>query len=373
MARERRSKFANDAKTAADIASQLAQNMKNVYVSMVDILNRDTAKSGYIDASGNPQPGSGDNWRYSDFIPVTAGKTYPINVKSSTGATLFTLEGTIYNSSKVVIGSLASQQMPYAWTAPANASYIVINYGTAYSSEVYFKEAQIVENIPSRWQGKKANFLGDSITFGAGVSTSERYSALVKNILGLAVENNYGINGTRLANNVTNSGADDSNAMCRRYTSMSNDADLIFVLAGTNDYGSGTPTSLKTAPFGTFTDTTDATFYGSLHVLYQGLINKYFGKTIVIITPLHRNGIGDSSSNDLKLNPDTNKNLRDYVNAIREVAEYYGLYVLDLYKELNINPIISTNKTTFMPDGLHPNGAGHQLIANAITNFVKRI
>jgi lysophospholipase L1-like esterase len=376
--------------------------------TLVDILNRNTLSVGYKNATGVAQAGSA--WRYSDFIAVTAGKQYELFLKDSVGGTSFTFEGTYYDSSHTALGAIQFQQMPYTWTAPANTAYVTVNFGGNYVNEVYFKETQILPakynvnwlnvklaNLDSevdqhiettvndavssfafvnRWKGKKANFLGDSITYGAGLTSrdTERFSALVKTGLELTTENNYGVSGTRLANNVTNSGADDTNAMSIRYTSMTNDADIVFVCAGTNDYGSAfSITGAHTAPFGAFTDRANSTFYGALHVLYKGLIEKYFGKTIIIITPPHRAGIGDSSSNDLSLNPVTNKNLRDYVNAIREVAEFYGLYVLDLYKELNINPNITLNKTTYMPDTLHPNAAGHQLIANAIINFTKRL
>ena len=43
-------------------------------------------------------------------------------------------------------------------------------------------------NISSKWQGKKVNFLGDSIT--AGHSTTKIYHEIIKEKLGLEIARN---------------------------------------------------------------------------------------------------------------------------------------------------------------------------------------
>lgn len=216
-------------------------------------------------------------------------------------------------------------------------------------------------------EGIKANFLGDSITFGSGTSSPEAiFHAVLKKNAGLADARNYGIGGTRIARQKGNEfrpkdGYVDVNSFCERYDQMDDDADLIVVFGGSNDYGHGD------APLGHFEDRTPDTFYGACHYLFEGLIRKYLGKTIVIITPLHR-----AVAPNYQL-PGQRRDLREYVRIIREVAEYYSLPVLDLYAVSGLQPAIPEVKEKYMPDGLHPNDAGHVIMANKLQKFLENL
>lgn len=146
---------------------------------------------------------------------------------------------------------------------------------------------------------------------------------------------------------------------------MDKDADAVVVFGGTNDFGHGD------APLGTMNDRTPDTFYGALHTLYTSLLEIYTGKPIVVVTPLHR-------TNEDNPRDDGNKQsnvgvLKTYVDIIREVAEYYSLPVLDLYKNSGMQPKVSVIRETYIPDGLHPNDKGHMLIAEKISEFLKMI
>ncbi|MNP61875.1 hypothetical protein D3C76_1571010 [compost metagenome] len=97
----------------------------------------------------------------------------------------------------------------------------------------------------------------------------------------------------------------------------------------------------------------------------SGLIEKYQGKYIVFITPLPRNASGTESK--------TNKQgytLKEYVNIIIEVAEFYSIPVLDLYRNSGIYVDSATIRTKMIPDGLHPNDTGHQFLARKIAAFL---
>lgn len=148
---------------------------------------------------------------------------------------------------------------------------------------------------------------------------------------------------------------------------MRDDVDIVFVMGGTNDYGHGREEIA--VPFGDFSDREPTTFFGALHTLFQGLIRKYLGKKIVILIPPHRKGFG--SFDDLTPNPETGKIFPEYLDAIRKTAEYYGLPILDLYRNLPLNPVLPEIREKYIPDGLHPNEEGHRLIAEAILNFLK--
>ena len=185
--------------------------------------------------------------------------------------------------------------------------------------------------------------MGDSIT-----AASNAYHKWAGESLGLNVIN-YGIGETAIA---YDSGR--SNAMSERYVNMSDDLDIITVLGGTND-GSAT--------IGTMSDRTNVTFYGALHVLYAGLIQKYPGKRIGIMLMTPRDGTVDGSN--------THFNAR--IKAEIEVAHYYGIPVLDLFNESGIAVAISSQRTLYMPDGLHPSTDGHKIIARKVSAFLKRL
>lgn len=203
---------------------------------------------------------------------------------------------------------------------------------------------------------KKMNFLGDSITEGHGVSAPEKtYWGLIASREG-AICRGYGIGGTRIARQQYPSDPNWDRDFCGRAADMDAEADVVVVFGGTNDFGHGD------APMGTMADRTPDTFYGAMHTLCVTLIERYPEATILFMTPLHRIS-EDEVQNGLVL--------ADYVAAIREVAQFYSLPVLDLFATSGIQPRVPVMQERFMPDGLHPNDAGHEIVAAKLTAFLK--
>lgn len=214
--------------------------------------------------------------------------------------------------------------------------------------------------------GKKINFLGDSITEGVGTSAPEkRYPDLIAADCGCIVRN-YGISGTRIARQyhptVDNPSFDLD--FPSRVADMDPDADIIVVFGGTNDFGHGD------APIGKMSDRTKDTFYGGLHELYTSLINKYPSASIVILTPLHRLN-EDSPIGDNK--PAPVGTLKEYTEIIREVAQWYSLPVLDLFAMSGMQPRVPVIQEKFVPDGLHPNDDGNRKLADLLISFLSRL
>ena len=215
-------------------------------------------------------------------------------------------------------------------------------------------------------KGKKINFLGDSITEGAGTTyPAWCYVEVMKRLYGLAEARNYGIGGTRIAHQQSPSAkARFDLCFCGRAYDMDTSADMVVVFGGTNDYGHGD------AAMGVMTDRTDDTFYGALHNLIIALLQKYPNAQLVFMTPLHRDkeneyynyfGVRCAGS------------LEDYVNVIQEVAAYYGIPVLDLYRGSGLQPAVPELKERYMPDGLHPCDAGHERIYSLLKGFLEKL
>lgn len=202
------------------------------------------------------------------------------------------------------------------------------------------------------------NFLGDSITQGHGASSEDKgFVSVVGKKTGATVRN-YGIGGTRIARQQVQDDFELRGNFCTRMEQME-DADVCVMFGGTNDYGHGD------APFGSFSDRTEDTFYGACHKSISYLAEKYAGKQFFVITPLHRGG--EETKNAL------GHTLKDYVDAIREVAEYYSVPVLDLWASYGINPVIPSVRERFMPDALHPSDAGHEVLADKVISYIRNL
>lgn len=215
--------------------------------------------------------------------------------------------------------------------------------------------------------GLKINFLGDSITFGVGASSPDKvYWKLIGEKTG-AICQGFGINGTRIARQISPvpDAYHDKKHFITRIDEIDKDVDIIIVFGGVNDFAHGD------APLGKMSDRRDDTFYGACHLLYTELIEQFPKAHLVIITPLHCVNEDNDYFNEKGLRQ--NGKLLDYVNIISEVAAEYSLPVLDLYRNSGIQPKIKIQRELFMPDGIHPNDAGYERIANRIIAFLNGI
>ena len=216
-------------------------------------------------------------------------------------------------------------------------------------------------------RGKKVIFLGDSITQGVGASTKEnRYTDVFSRNTG-AIQCNYGVSGSRIAKQKNvyfkKNPAAERHFVLRVDDINETDPDLIVVFGGTNDFGHGD------APLGDFADRDENSFYGALHALINKLVNKFPYSRIMFMTPLHRTG-EDRKNNE---NREEYYSLKQFVDAIREVCEFYSVPLLDLYKNSGIQPAIQIQKEIYIPDGLHPSDKGAERIAQLLEGFVKTL
>lgn len=224
-------------------------------------------------------------------------------------------------------------------------------------------EKPVVEN---KLSGKTAVFVGDSITYGIGTTDGARYWEVLGESLELSNVTGMGVAGSCIS---TKSNYGNSNSpLINRYDSIP-EADLITIFMGTNDYGHETP-------LGTINDKRDTSFYGALNVILPSLIKKYPNSRIVVVTPLHRYGFGTSGNLGTAFTYDYlenggGANLEDYVNALKAVCNKYSIPVIDLYTLSGLDPSDSETKANYMPDGLHPNAKGHEIIANIMEDWLK--
>ena len=213
-------------------------------------------------------------------------------------------------------------------------------------------------------QGKKINFLGDSITEGTGASRYEMsYVSQFAAICGADVRN-YGIGGTRISRIRHKLSKSPRWDLCflDRVDEMDKDADVVVVFGGTNDFGHGD------GVLGEITEDQDEyTFYGALRSLIRRLMSRFPAARILLMTPLHRKSeLVTTNEVGFPTAP-----LIEYVKAIRLVADEFSLPVLDLWAISGIYPLDEQNCALYTADGLHPNDLGMQRIATLLSSFLK--
>ncbi|MCA0980250.1 SGNH/GDSL hydrolase family protein [Exiguobacterium aestuarii] len=285
-----------------------------------------------------------NDYNISDFIEITPNTQYAYS---------YAVEVVEYDANKQYIRGVSGAT---TMTTSANAAFVkhsiydphldvfMFVQGTSVPADyvpydVYsFSDTIKVAKETQRYEGKTWNVLGDSITNRPAYS----YWTVLRQRLGFAQVNNYGVSGSSIA---VRAGRTDS--MVERYSSMV-DADVITLLGGTNDFGSN-------VPLGTMADRVNTTFYGACHILLSGLVTKYPTKTLAVFTTIPRYNMQETNGQGLYVH--------DYMDALREVAGFYGIASFDILRNSQIKAYNETAKTAYIPDGLHPNDAGYDLLA----------
>lgn len=199
----------------------------------------------------------------------------------------------------------------------------------------------------SKWNGKLWEALGDSNTELNNGTAQKKYTDIIQEKTGCIVKNRG--SGGR--------GWGSPNNFYDNLNQLDDNADLITVLGGGNDYAHG-------VPLGTLGDTTRETFYGAVYVTLSTLINRYPLKTIAVIGQMRR---GSEVANSEGVT------VEQYADATYEVCKKLSIPFLDLYHHGNLYPWNSTFLTSCIPDGVHLNDLGQKIITSKIQTFLESL
>ena len=162
---------------------------------------------------------------------------------------------------------------------------------------------------------------------------------------------NQGVAGSRYTK-----AEDKTDSIVERLENIPSDADIISVFAGTNDFGHG-------MLMGKSSDLSSVeNFYGAVNHVANYLLTNFPNTQIFFITPLHRNAENTENRYSYVL--------EDYVNVIRDVANYYGIPVLDFFADSSFN--IKVQGSVYSADGLHPIQPGHNIMGYKIAQFIQK-
>ena len=334
------------------------------------------SETGYIENDGEPNTTTG--YKRTILIAVSQGDV--VLYKGKIGNSRFPCVAA-YNTNRNYIESLldgrSSAYSSYEQISiPEGVAYVAAASTNGIDTELIILGGGLLNRVAeleksagghylaNEYYGKIIDWLGDSIVQDDDFDDRViEYFSLVK---GDGYES-HGINGSTIAKDTN----DTRDSMAVRYSDMDDDADVIVVSGGTNDY------QYSWTPFGELGDNTVETFYGALDVLCRGLITKYPTKLIFFTTPIKRNQHGSNSRRELDTTQDVanslGKTLKDYCDAIKDVCAKYSIPVCDLYSESLLNPNMTAQASMFDSVGTHPNSTGKVIMARRVRGFMKQL
>lgn len=185
------------------------------------------------------------------------------------------------------------------------------------------------------WAGKKIAILGDSISCGA-------YPGILKELTEAEIQN-LAVSGSLLAGGLTG-----------KVSQVDADADLVIVFGGTNDYWH------KNVSIGTADSTDSRTFVGALRYIHTYLKTERPQAQLLFVFPPDQTFQGKPSTTDFGYGT-----LDDFRAAFLHFCGEEQVPCLDLGDT-------EFDSAQHSGDGVHPNAAGHQIIAQAIFDRMQK-
>lgn len=234
---------------------------------------------------------------------------------------------------------------------------------SSYMETVEWNEADqvVIGQSTLDFSDKKIACLGDSITQAANLESMEDYQQYsyptkLAEILGAEEVVNLGIGGSSI-------GRYWQDAFVDRYMDIPEDTDLILVMGGTND-----GFCLHRENVGNFEERSPRTLIGDLDELMRGLKENYPDAEVVFVTPLP-NVLHDMLRKD---RPEL-LSQRVIVDSMIALAKEYEFDVIDLYDSNLLDSHDAAVISNYMPDGVHCNPDGYQILAEHIAADLIRL
>ena len=331
-----------------------------------------------------------DSYRTSDYIPVKEGDfIYIAAAAASQGYHM-----TLYDANKKATTNVNKNHM--VWYEDLGRGYMIYSYrmrpGTAYvrvvaasgvyndgielvtinqpfSGEQYRKLFNITvsdkpQNPDSPLNGLKGLFMGDSISFGAGDTlsykhTGRAWAGRIQDATGL-VATNASVSGAK-ASFIT--GDDTAKWLFNQYKpNMGNKYDIVVMHGGVND-------ARHERAVGSISASEDEdtlkgkvnTYLGGLQYLFYTVKKTQPDAKLFFIANHRLDGHDKGKAKDMSA----------YFDGAKELCEKYGIVFIDLYNNKELNDKLETTTKKYLPDTLHLNSAGYDIITPYIISALE--
>lgn len=327
---------------------------------------------GYTSSIGYPPTlvaGTGYN-AIDDIIPCEAGETYTVNW-------LYGAIG-IYDSSIKRIQHIYIDSIPKTFVVPDGGCYM-----TLFGSALRMTDIMLVKGhtLPKKYVpydifdiktkeytnlfGVKWCAFGDSLTDSATLASqttgTKNYVDYVSKSLGLIVVN-CGVGGTGYMKT--------ENRFVNRVSTIPEDTELLTVFGSFNDY------EYIESSLGVFGDSGTDTIYGCMKSFFDSVFSRCPNIVVGVILPTKWGYLSPQKDSEASKKCDL------YIKALKEIADYYDLPVLNLYNYSNLRPWDDVFAERYYKDDdgngvantVHPLDAAHKrFIAPKVEAFIKRI
>ncbi len=201
--------------------------------------------------------------------------------------------------------------------------------------------------------GKTMLFMGDSISFGAGDTispfrTGRAWAGRIADWTG-AITTNAAVSGAKVSFQTG-----DDNWVYSQYIPYQNTKfDIIVMHGGGND-------ARYERPVGTLSEGKDeatlkknqASFVGGLEWIFYNVSKTNTEAKLFYIANHHLDGHSKGRAKDMS----------EYFDAAKQACAKWGIIFIDLYNNKELNDKLDTKTTKYLPDTLHPNAAGYDII-----------
>lgn len=260
----------------------------------------------------------------------------------------------------------------YTYTIPSGVAFIALNIYKPYLNQhsctvngADLGATYVITLTNGEWYGKRYISHGDSITAQDGSAytqgahqgeTARGYQTVLRERLQLASCNNKGRSGWSMA--VT-----DRGGIVNTIKAVSDYSvyDLCTIACGTNDFKLNVPMGTLGQIGDTNFDT--STFCGAYRTAIEYILTSSPTIRLVLMTPIQR----DNAGYDVNYTNSAGHKLIDYVNAVKQIGQMYGLPVCDLYSNSGITAL---TLDTYTMDGLHPNDDGYERMGSVLADFL---
>ncbi len=227
----------------------------------------------------------------------------------------------------------------------------------------------------SSLNGKKMLFMGDSITYGLGDSPSYldeyglAWAGRIARETG-AVVTNAGVSGASLSylsESVAPSGKKNDGwgwIYDQFSANKSKSFDVVVMHGGVND-------ARYEREIGEISDSTDSavlkanidTFAGGLQYLFENVTKTYPNADLFYIANHHLDGHSKGYADDMSA----------YFAKAKVLCEKYGIHLINLYDNEELNETLNPLSTTYLEDTLHPNAAAYDIITPYIIKELEAV
>lgn len=224
--------------------------------------------------------------------------------------------------------------------------------------------SKVTNTTKSKFDSKHIHLFGDSICYGAGATDVN------KNTIEAHLTNDYGYDITNHALLDATAGNYDDDVLTDRSlitqvktASGLSIADYAIIFIGSEDFRYG-------ESIGADTSITDTSFKGSLNIAIKTLLTANPNIKILMVTPVFRGSIRPNDGLDSDNNSSNDKYLKDYANAVIDIAEYNHIPYLNLFTESMINNY--TKSIYLNSNGIYLTDKGYELVSIKIHDAMCR-